>query len=36
MGSNGLKFNIHKKGQKGYLYENGAGKKTVGHSRLKL
>ena len=27
---------IHKKEQEGQLYENGAGKKMVGHSKLKL
>ena len=31
-----MKFDIHKKEQEGLLYENGAGKKVVGHSKLKL
>ena len=32
----GLKFDIHKKEWEGLLYENSAGKKIVGHSKLKL
>ena len=31
-----MEFDIHKKEWKGLLYENGAGKKIVGHSKLKL
>ena len=31
-----MKFDIHKKEQEGLLYENGIGKKIVGHSKLKL
>ena len=31
-----MKFNIHKKEREGLMYENGAGKKIVGHSNLKL
>ena len=29
-------FDIHKKEWEGLLYENGAGEKIVGHSKLKL
>ena len=29
-------FNIHKKEREGLLHENGAGKKIVSHSKLKL
>ena len=29
-------FNITKKEREGLLYENGAGEKIVGHSKLKL
>ena len=29
-------FDTHKKEWEGLLYENGAGKKIVGHSKLKL
>ena len=32
----GLKFDMHKKAWEGLLYENGAGKKIAGHSKLKL
>ena len=31
-----MKFDIHKKEREGLLYENGAGEKIVGHSKLKL
>ena len=31
-----VEFDIHKKEWEGLLYENGAGKKIVGHSKLKL
>ena len=31
-----MKFDIYKKEQEGWLYENGAGKKITGHSKLKL
>ena len=31
-----MKFDIHKKEWEGLLYENGAGKKIVSHSKLKL
>ena len=31
-----LKFDIHEKEREGLLYENGAGKKIVSHSKLKL
>ena len=31
-----MKFDIHKKEWEGLLYENGAGEKIVGHSKLKL
>ena len=33
-----IEFDIHKKEQEGLLhvYENGVGKKIVGHSKLKL
>ena len=31
-----LKFGIHKKKQEGLLYENGASKKMVGHSKTKV
>ena len=31
-----MKFDVHKKEHEGLLYENGTGKKIVGHSKLKL
>ena len=31
-----MKFNMHKKECEGLLFENGGGKKIVGHSKLKL
>ena len=31
-----IEFDIHKKEQEGLLYENGVGKKIVGHSKLKV
>ena len=31
-----IEFDIHKNEQEGLLYENGVGKKIVGHSKLKL
>ena len=31
-----MKFYIYKKEREGLLYENGGGKKIVGHSKLKL
>ena len=34
--SNGLKFDIHKKEQEGYLYKSGTDKNIVGHSKLKF
>ena len=33
--NNEAKFDIHKKEREGLLYENGAGKKNVGHSKVK-